>query len=65
VQAPEERQTGRRLPFQEHQHHRKIWRFYPSIQRFIVFKHLPIADSLLAHQQNEGVSLRDFLGQRS
>src|SRR6266436_10273839 len=35
------------------------------VERLVVFKQLPIADTPLANQQDEGVRLRDFLGERS
>ena len=65
MQSAQERQAGRGLPFEQHQDDGEIRELYPLVERLVVFKHLPIADTLLAHQQDEGVRLRDLLGERS
>ena len=62
VQAPQKRQTRCGLPLKQHQDDREIRELYPFIERLVVFKLLPIADTLLAHEQDEGVRLRNFLG---
>ena len=63
MQAPQKRQTRGGLPFEQHQDDGKIGEFYPLVERLVVFKHLPIAGAPLAHEQNEGVRLRDLFGE--
>ena len=65
MQAAQEGQTGRGLAFKQHQDDGEIRGLYPLVERLVVFKHLPIADTPLANQQDEGVRLRDLLGERS
>ena len=65
MQATQERQTGRGLPFEQHQDDGEIRGLYPFVECLVVFKHLPIADTALANQQDEHVRLRDLLGKRS
>ena len=65
MQAAQERQTRRGLPFEQHQNDGEISELYPLVECLVVFKLLPVADTLLAHQQDEGVRLRDLLGERS
>ena len=65
MQLAQERQTRRGLAFKQHQDDREIGRLHPLVERLVVFKHLPVADALLANQQDEGVRLRDLLGERS
>src|SRR5262249_8910068 len=64
MQATEEGQTRRGLSFKQHQDDGEIRGFYPLVERLVVFKHLPIANTPLAHQQDEGVRLRDLIGER-
>ena len=65
MQAAQEGQTRRGLSFEQHQDDGEIRKLYPLIERLVVFKHLPIADTLFAHQEDEGVRLHDLLGERS
>jgi hypothetical protein len=65
MHAAQEGQTGRSLPFKQHQDEGEIRVLYPFVECLVVFKHLPIADAPLAHQQNEGVRFRDPLCERS
>ena len=43
----------------------KFRELYPLLERLVVFEFLPISDTFVAHQQDEGVRLRDLLGERS
>jgi len=65
VQAAQKGQTRRGLPFKQHQNDGEISELYPLFERLVVFKFLPVANTLLADQQDEGVRLRDLLGERS
>ena len=65
MQLAQERQTGRGLAFEQHQDDWEIsdpLRCLSSASSYS--SHLPIADAPLADQQDEGVRLRDFLGER-
>ena len=64
MQAAQEGQTRRGLTLKQHEDDREIGRLYPLVECLVVLKHLPIANTLLANQQHEGVCLRDLLGER-
>jgi hypothetical protein len=60
MHSPKERQAGRGLPFkQDHDQREAGGRPDPSVERLVVFQHLPVADAL-ADQQDEGGRLGDF-----
>jgi hypothetical protein len=61
VQPSQEWQTGRGLSFQQHHDDRKRGLLYPSVERFVIFEHLPRADALLTHQQDESIRRGDLL----
>ena len=65
MQLAQEGQTRRTLPFEQHQNDWKVSGLDSLVECFVVFKYLPIADTSLAYQQDEGVRLRDFLRERS
>jgi hypothetical protein len=57
VQSPQERQPGRRVPFEQHEHEREVVGLHPAFERFEIFQHLPRTDARLAHQEDEGVCI--------
>jgi hypothetical protein len=63
MEAAQEGQTRRGLAFKQHQDDGEIRKLYPLVERLVVFKQLPIADTPLANQQDEGVRLRDLIGE--
>ena len=66
MQAAQERQTRRGLAFKQHQDDAGNQDDFTRLSSASSYSSsLPIADTLLAHQQDEGVRLRDLLGERS
>ena len=62
MKLPQEWQPRRWLTFEQQEHDRKVGLLHPPVERFVVLHRLPRADALLAHQQDEGCCLGDFLG---
>jgi hypothetical protein len=66
VQLAQERQAGRGLPLEQHDDEReRRLRLRPAVERLVVFRRLPFADSGVADEQNEGCRLRDRVGKLS
>ena len=63
MQLPQERQAGRGLAVEQHEHHREGCFLHAPVDRLAVFGDLPGAEPPLADQQNEGRRLGDFLGE--
>lgn len=56
MQPSKEREPRRRLPFKEHKDYREVGRLHPPVERLVVFEHLPLANAVLADQEDESVA---------
>jgi hypothetical protein len=61
MQLAQEREPGRRLAFEQHQHDRELRRFDPFVQRLVIFEDLPRTHPVFTDDQQERRRVGDLL----